>query len=34
MGVALTGPLPDGTRVEIVFDDAEHATIRALGAGS
>jgi phosphohistidine swiveling domain-containing protein len=29
MGVALTAPLPDGTRVEITFDDAEHATIRA-----
>jgi phosphohistidine swiveling domain-containing protein len=31
MGVALSAPLADGTRVEITFDDAEHATIRALG---
>ena len=33
MGVALTAPLADGTRVEITFDDAEHATIRAQSAG-
>lgn len=32
MGVALTAPLPDGTRVEITFDGAEQATLRALGA--
>jgi hypothetical protein len=34
MGVALSAPLPAGTRVEITFDDAEHATVRALSAGA
>jgi len=34
MGVGLSAPLPGGTRVEITFEDAEHATIRALSAGA
>jgi phosphohistidine swiveling domain-containing protein len=31
MGVELNAPLPDGTHVEIRFDDAEHATLLATG---
>ena len=34
MGVGLSAPLAGGTRVEITFEDAEHATIRALSAGA
>jgi len=34
VGVGLSAPLPGGTRVEITFEDAEHATIRALSAGA
>ena len=34
MGVGLSAPLPGGNRVEITFEDAEHATIRALSAGA
>ncbi len=32
MGVALSAPLADGTLIEITFDGAEQATLRALGA--
>ena len=32
MGVGLAAPLRDGTRVEITFEDAQHATIRVLTA--
>lgn len=34
MGVALSAPPADGTRVEITFEDTEHATVRALSAGA